>query len=31
MQEDFRFMEAARIHSGEYEAANLNTGHLQRI
>ncbi|OXA61168.1 cation channel sperm-associated protein 2 [Folsomia candida] len=29
LMEDFRFMEAARMHSGEYGAANLNTGLLQ--
>jgi len=29
LMEDFRFMEAARIHSGEYGAANFNTSHLQ--
>jgi hypothetical protein len=31
LMEDFRFMEAARIHSGEYGAANLNTSYLQRM
>lgn len=30
LMEDFRFMEAARMHSGEYEAATLTTDHLFR-
>lgn len=30
LMEDFRFMEAARMFSGEYEAATLNTNDLFR-
>lgn len=30
LMEDFRFMEAARMYSGEYEAAMLNTDNLFR-
>ena len=29
MMQDFRFMEAARIQSGEYEDANINTEELK--
>ncbi len=30
LMEDFRFMEAARMYSGEYESAMLNTDNLFR-
>jgi len=31
LMEDFRFMEAARLNSGEYEGANLSTDNLKSI